>query len=542
MKSKLLVTALSAALAVAACTSPQTQLLETGSPLTTSKTNLQVPDTPPIKGQKIKVGEVLKTDKEKRWDELKAKPKNFSHKIDKSIRSDGKHAIFKTSKGGVYEIDPEQSLVIFNQDATQGDVKRFLKDFHATIVSTVSEQQKAYRISFDLDEVVIDEVKFKKNAENKLADGEYAFADTMSEKLFYQVLESDQSGPEYKVSGVGFCTLTGEVSSEATYFESGGYSSPTNYWHHARMNTSGWTGGNNINNTTGDNALALTAAAGVNIAVVDEGMYLSTGEVAQNNPQLLGSGTVQTWNVGANNATLSTVPGHGRRVASLIFSPFGDAKGAAGQACQSNPILIECGYLGGDASVARTKLTNGILKASELNAKIINCSWTTRFSATEDQTEEQVALSDQLYTAVYAANQQKRIIVAATGNRGDLEIGNYPAKYSEAIGVSAHNSNGERAYIASESNYANSNWADIWAGGQAVRVADNTAAPNIGSMTADGTSYSTPIISATIAQMIHRGLVTSKATAISRLISGSWQYTKNGRSYKVLDAYYTLTF
>ena len=213
------------------------------------------------------------------------------------------------------------------------------------------------------------------------------------------------------------------------------------------------------------------------------------------------------------------VPGkefHGRSVASVIFAPRNDSKGTLGLAPESQPMLLHTG-----ADLASR--IQAIYAAVDSGANVINMSWSVNTKPSQWRWWPP-GYYDPLHEAIKYAYDNNVITVSGSGNDGDGVNGpNYPAYYSETIGVGAHDH-----YI--ETTWSNTPSADILAPGSNVAAAASPLYFTAEYFTpTSGTSIASPLVAAVAAISFSRGQVTS-ATALNRLIGRA--YYSSATNYK----------
>lgn len=212
-------------------------------------------------------------------------------------------------------------------------------------------------------------------------------------------------------------------------------------------------------------------AATVRIAVVDSGVDVA-------HPDLTGR-VSDTYNAVDGGADVTDEVGHGTFVAGVAAASGDNGIGIAGASMGASVMAVKVanssGEVWSDAEAA------GIVWAADRGANVINLSLG---SATPDQVE-----SD----AVAYAVSKGVLVVAAAGNDG-VTTPNFPAAYPNVVAVGATDAAGHRA---SFSQYGT--WVTVAAPGTAI----TSTAPANGSSffqpgydTSDGTSFSTPLVSA----------------------------------------------
>lgn len=176
------------------------------------------------------------------------------------------------------------------------------------------------------------------------------------------------------------------------------------------------------------------------VAVVDTG-------VDYNHPDLQGR-IVKGPDLANNDNDPMDDQGHGTHVAGTIAATANNGTGIAGIAYNSKVLAIK--VLGRDGSGDTSKIANGILKAAEMGAKVINLSLGGPQA------------SSVLKSAVDKANQQGALVVVASGNENTTRP-SYPAAYPNALSVGSTTTSDSRS---SFSNYGST--VDIAAPGSDI--------------------------------------------------------------------------
>jgi thermitase len=176
------------------------------------------------------------------------------------------------------------------------------------------------------------------------------------------------------------------------------------------------------------------------VAVIDTG-------VDYNHPDLQGR-VIKGPDLANNDSDPMDDQGHGTHVAGTIAATANNSTGIAGIAYNSKILAIK--VLGGDGSGDTSKIANGILKAAEMGAKVINLSLGGPQS------------SSVLKSAVDKATQQGALVVVASGNE-NTQTPSYPAAYPNALSVGSTTTSDSRS---SFSNYGST--VDIAAPGSDI--------------------------------------------------------------------------
>ncbi|MFV2103769.1 type VII secretion-associated serine protease mycosin [Micromonospora sp. LOL_024] len=246
----------------------------------------------------------------------------------------------------------------------------------------------------------------------------------------------------------------------------------------------------------------LSTGAGVRVAVIDSGTDSS-------HPQLAGR-------VAVGFDALSGTPGgdvdcvsHGTAVASIIAARRQDAVGFHGLAPDVTivPIRVsernanDAQSADGDA-VTGPVFAQAIRRAVDDGADVINMS-VTLYHPDQDVRD-----------AVRYAAEKDVLLVAAAGNEHQDGVRPdpvpYPAAYDDVIGVGAIDQHGARLRQSQIGSYV-----DIVAPGAAVVAATRLA----GHQTWDGTSFATPMVSATAALIRSAEPALSAAQVTRRLLA-----------------------
>jgi hypothetical protein len=257
-------------------------------------------------------------------------------------------------------------------------------------------------------------------------------------------------------------------------------------WDNDNWNMSNW-------NTTGSWDIDPGANAGQNVAVaiIDSGMdytvnasgYFVHPDLAANVKAMAGfyydltTHDTYTYTDPVSNASdIKDDTGHGTQIAGIIAATI-NTMGLIGAA--PNVSIISLRINSSLQVYAAEEAATAINYAVDLGVKVISISigWSTNYSV--------------LYNACSYAFSQGVLLVAAAGNEDTTVLG-YPASYSFVISVGATGKDDNRA---SWSNYG----PQIWFVAPGVDI--NTTTMNGGYTTplVNGTSFSTPLVSATAA-------------------------------------------
>ncbi|MDQ1287653.1 MAG: serine protease [Actinomycetota bacterium] len=270
-----------------------------------------------------------------------------------------------------------------------------------------------------------------------------------------------------------------------------------------------------------------TRGAGSVIAVVDTGADLAVPEIASGiwtNPDepcgsvidLDGDGLVgdcHGWNFYLNSPDVTnTINGtkgsrHGTMVAGSAAAAVGNRTGAGGAAPEAVIMPLVAGY---DRTVHVPAAARAVRYATDHGADVINLSFggVRNTPAPDDLT---------LRDAIRYAGDHDVLVVVAAGNDGaDREAAPmYPASFREpnmlVVGASAADDS-----VSSFSAYGDAT-VDLFAPGTSLPV------PDVGgdTVTASGTSFSSPIVAATVAMMRSVNPASPVAVLRERLLDGT---------------------
>jgi flagellar hook assembly protein FlgD len=209
-------------------------------------------------------------------------------------------------------------------------------------------------------------------------------------------------------------------------------------------------------------------SAGVRIAVVDSGVDVR-------HPDLAGKVT-GTYNAVTGGTDVHDVVGHGTGTASVAAAATGNGEGIAGAGRDTSILAVKVADVTG--RIFTDDLARGIVWATDHGADVVNLSLG---GPTTDPLER---------AAVAYAVAHDVVVVAAAGNEGS-KVKQYPGALPGVLAVGATTASG--ASRASFSSYGP--WVDLAAPGRSVVA----ATPGGGYESADGTSYSAPLVSAAAA-------------------------------------------
>lgn len=169
---------------------------------------------------------------------------------------------------------------------------------------------------------------------------------------------------------------------------------------------------------------------GVVVAVVDTG-------VDYDHPDLKGQ-VVKGPDTGNHDNDPMDDQGHGSHVAGTIAAVANNGVGVAGLAYKTKVLAVK--VLGSDGSGDTNSIVQGILKANELGARVINLSL--------GGPQQSSAMKD----AVDQVTAKGSLCVVAAGNEG-TSTPDYPAAYPNALAVGASDQSDKRASFSNYGSY-----------------------------------------------------------------------------------------
>lgn len=187
------------------------------------------------------------------------------------------------------------------------------------------------------------------------------------------------------------------------------------------------------------------------------------------------------FNFPSNNSNVTDIHGHGTQVSGVIAAELGNGKGITGIAGAFEVSLLPLKISTDDGKSTVSNLIKAVNYAVEKKVDVINISLGGPRSSQFEKDAIQHAIDEGI------------VIVAAAGN-GALKGNavNYPASYEEVISVGAIDQFSKRA---SFSNY--NAYVDLVAPG----VGLYTTSPYHSYKSVNGTSFSAPVVSGTVAMM-----------------------------------------
>lgn len=255
----------------------------------------------------------------------------------------------------------------------------------------------------------------------------------------------------------------------------------------------------------GDRAMwALGRGEGVTVAIVDTGVDLVHPD--------LQSSLLSGYNFGDGNAIPQDVLGHGTQVAGIVAASQNNQIGISGLAPEAKLLPLKIN-VSGSSTFTSDRLASAIDYAVSHGAKVINLSLTVD----QDTLTVQAAIQSALDAGV--------IVVAAAGNQaGAVE---FPATMPGVIGVAATD---QLNALASFSNVG----PEITVAAPGVSV--YTTALGGGYVGASGTSFSAPVVSAAVADMLSINPYLPASGFSQYLAANVVPVAGGGYAFGVLDA------
>lgn len=238
---------------------------------------------------------------------------------------------------------------------------------------------------------------------------------------------------------------------------------------------------------------ALGRGAGVIVAIIDSGVDLNHPDLI---PNLLPNG----YNFGDDNSNPQDVLGHGTQVAGIVAARQNNGTGVSGLAPEAKilPIKINAG---GQRTFSSDRLASAIAYAVNHDARIINLSQTV--------SQETQVVRD----AIQAALDVGVIVVAAAGNADTGRSGGaveFPANMPGVLGVAATDQFNQ---LASWSNFGR----EILVAAPGSSILSTALGGGVVASNPGGTSFSTPVVSAAIADMLSINPTLPVETVFSQL-------------------------
>src|SRR5581483_2686807 len=229
------------------------------------------------------------------------------------------------------------------------------------------------------------------------------------------------------------------------------------------------------------------------LAIVDSGVQL-------NHPDLAGR-LVPGYDFVNNDPSPDDDFGHGTMVAGIAAAVTNNGAGVAGGAWRGKIMPIKVLDNTGSAS------DEDIASAVDHGASVINLSLGGPGASTT------------LQTAVDYATSHNVVVVAAAGNDGgtaNATVPHYPAACNGVVAVGATDSAGNHASFSSYGS-----WVDVVAPGSGIVSTAWATSTNRFSLygSGDGTSFSSPLVAATVFLMRSVDPNANQATIVSRLLA-----------------------
>jgi subtilisin family serine protease len=237
------------------------------------------------------------------------------------------------------------------------------------------------------------------------------------------------------------------------------------------------------------------------ISIIDNGIDLNNPYYNEGNIKL----------IKVDDASDGAMHYHGTMVSGIIVSNGNGISRPGGVLPNSNLLFIQSGN---EFGMTSNQMAKAILKAIEYNARVINISYSTKYT------------SNELEQAVNYALSKGAIIVASAGNDGASQ-NEYPAAYEGVIAVSALERTNQ---ISAISNYSNNNLVVA-----ADKILTTGAAASNHIAYFSGTSAAAPIITAICAIFKSEDDSWSGQNLKNFLISTSKEISYNGKVLYLVD-------
>lgn len=270
-------------------------------------------------------------------------------------------------------------------------------------------------------------------------------------------------------------------------------------------NDPGFAGAWWLNTVGARQAWAVSSGSGVKIAVVDTGADLAHPDLQAN--------LLPGYNFGDGNATPQDQLGHGTRVTGIVAGIRGNAVGASGLAPLAKIVPVKIN-VGGSGTFDSATLAQSIDFATAQGVKVINLSLTV------DQDTQTVTL------AIQRAQAAGIVVVAATGNDGGPV--EFPATLPNVIAVAATNQDGSLASYSSAGA-----GVTLAAPGTGIYTTLLGGSTGVGG---SGTSYSAPMVTATVANMLAIEPRLTPQRLIAQLQATTRPVQGSQQTYGILDA------
>ena len=253
-------------------------------------------------------------------------------------------------------------------------------------------------------------------------------------------------------------------------------------------------------------AWAVSRGRDVTVALLDSGVDLSHPDLA---PNIRSDG----YNFGDGNPTPQDQVGHGTNVAGLVAAVCNNGAGACGIADQVRLLPVKISQ-GATLTFDSATLAEAIDYAILHGAQVINLSLTL-----SDQTQTVASALERALAAGIA-------VVAAAGNGGGTV--SFPANYPGIIGVSSVNQSGQLVSTANRGPQV----AVLAPGTHMVSTRLGGGAGTI----QDGTSFASPLVAGTVAQLLAVDPSLSRDQIRSNLMGSGTSVTDASGTYVALNS------
>ncbi len=234
----------------------------------------------------------------------------------------------------------------------------------------------------------------------------------------------------------------------------------------------------------------VTGDPAVRIAIVDSGVDVRHPDLAAK--------VVGSYNAVAGGTDVHDVVGHGTGTASAAAATTNDGVGIAGSGRDTSLLAVKVADVTG--RIFTDDLAKGIVWAVDHGADVVNLSLG---GPTSDRLEK---------AAVAYARDHDVLVVAAAGNEG-TSAKQFPGALPGVVAVGATSAAG--SVRAPFSSYGP--WVDVAAPGRSIVV----ATPGGGYEVADGTSYSSPLVSGAAALLLSARPQSTASQLAQALVGGT---------------------
>lgn len=260
-----------------------------------------------------------------------------------------------------------------------------------------------------------------------------------------------------------------------------------------------------------DNSEEIVAKDKIKIAIIDSGIDVCDGISVKERYNLVPS-------EGNVNPVFDDITGHGTAIASIICGTKDADRKSYG--INNNVDIYSIKIMDGDNTAPLDRVVEAIYKAIECNVDIINMS----FGTTQN--------SKILQEAVEAAYSQGILMIAAAGNRGEVDdIVEYPAAYDEVIAVGSVDANAQISVTSSDGDEV-----DVYAPGDYVKTATSFGLETVSS----GTSIATPHVVGLASVLWQRDRSKSVDYIKQLIIDSSKETESNNKKIKLIDIGYAM--